>query len=112
MERVKILLREAKEEIGVDEDVNLRIIPMKYKIASLSLEKKVLRLNKNVVEKLDDEEIKYILLHELVHLKIKDVSHGSLFFGEIEKYFQHGRIREIEISIINKLLSRIAIQNL
>lgn len=109
MERVKILLREVKEEIGVKEDVKLRIIPMKYKIASLSLEKKVLRLNKNVVEKLDDEEI---LLHELVHLKVKDVNHGSLFFGEIEKYFQPERIREIELRIIDKLLSRIAMQNL
>ena len=104
MERVKTLLREVKDEVGIREDVKLRIIPMKHKIASLSLEKKVLRLNKNVIEKLSDEEIKYILLHELVHLKVKDVNHGSLFFGEFRKHFRPEKIKEIEVSIIYKLL--------
>ena len=104
MEMLKNLLIELKKEVGVDKDVKLKIIPMKEKIASLSIYTKILRLNRNVVEKLDEEELKYILLHELIHLKVNDVNHGSLFMKELEKYLEFEKTREIEIEIIKKLI--------
>ncbi len=104
MERIKNLLTEIKKEIGVDKEVKLKIVPMKGKIASLSIDKGVLRLNQNVVEKLDEKELRYILLHELIHLKVNDVNHGSLFMKELEKYIEFEKTREIEIEIIKKLI--------
>jgi len=85
-------------------EVKLKIVPMKRKIASLSIDKGVLRLNQNVVEKLDEKELRYILLHELIHLKVNDVNHGSLFMKELEKYLEFEKTREIEIEIIKKLI--------
>lgn len=104
MEKLKNLLIELKKEIGVDEEVKLKIVPMKEKIASLSIDTKILRLNRNVIEKLDEDELVYILLHELIHLKVNDVNHGSLFMRELEKYLEFEKIRETEIEIIKKLI--------
>jgi len=63
-----------------------------------------LRLNRNVVEKLDEDELMYILLHELIHLKVNGVNHGSSFVKELGKHFELEKIREIEIRIIKKLI--------
>ncbi|RLI82490.1 hypothetical protein DRP04_03865 [Archaeoglobales archaeon] len=104
MEKLKNLLIELKNEIGVDKEVKLKIVPMKEKIASLSIDTRILRLNRNVVEKLDEEELRYILLHELIHLKVNDVNHGLLFMKELEKYLEFEKTREIEIEIIKKLI--------
>ncbi|RUM34837.1 MAG: hypothetical protein DSY33_01145 [Archaeoglobus sp.] len=104
MEKLKKLLIELKKEVGVDKDVKLKIVPMKEKIASLSIDTGILRLNRNVIEKLGEEELKYILLHELIHLKVNDVNHGSLFMEELEKYLEFEKTREIEIEMIKKLI--------
>lgn len=101
---IKELLENLKKEMGIEEDIKLRVVPMKQKIASLSLDKKVLRLNKEVVEKLSEDEIRYVLLHELVHLKVKDVNHGSLFLEELEKYLDLDKTWEIEVEMVKKLI--------
>ncbi len=104
MEGLKILLDEVKEEVGVTDDIKLRVVPMKQKIASLSLKTKILRLNRNVVEKLSAEELKYIIHHELIHLKIGDVNHGSLFLDELKKAYSIDEAANLEIRIIEKLI--------
>ena len=72
--------------------------------AELSIDTRTLRLNRNVVEKLDEDELMYILLHGLIHLKVNDVNHGSSFMKELGKHFKLEKIREIEIRIIKKLI--------
>lgn len=104
MEKVKFLLSEIKKEIGISEEILVKIVPMKEKIASVSIDKGVLRLNKNVVDLLDEKELRYILLHELVHFKVKEVNHGTLFMREIEKYLELEKTSEIELGIIRKLI--------
>lgn len=72
--------------------------------AELSIDTRILRLNRNVVEKLDEDELMYILLHELIHLKVNDVNHGSSFMKELGNTSNLEKIREIEIRIIKKLI--------
>jgi len=105
MERLKILLNEVKEEIGLKDSVKLKIVPMKQKIASLSLKTKILRLNRDVVGKLSDEELRYIILHELIHLKVGDVNHGSLFLDELKRTYGISEATNLEIRIIERLIS-------
>jgi len=104
MERIKVLLNDAKNTINLNESVKIKIVPMKQKIASISLRTKILRLNKNIIEKLNDEELRYIITHELIHLKVKDINHGSLFWKELEKVFSLDDIVNLEISMIKKLV--------
>jgi len=104
MERVKEILNELMIEMEIDETIKLRIVPMKKKVASLSFKTRVLRLNRKAVEVLNDEEIRYILIHELIHFKTKDVNHGSSFLRELEKHYSLEEAYNFEIEIIRKLL--------
>jgi len=104
MERVKKILHELIEEMEISETIKIKIVPMQQKIASLSFKTRVLRLNRKAAEVLSNEEIRYILVHELIHLKIKDVNHGSLFLHEIEKYYSFEEAYNFEIEVIKKLL--------
>ncbi len=84
---VKDLLLEAKKELKIDEDIKLTIRPMKKKIASISLTNKNLSINKNFLENASLEEVKYVIFHELLHLKY-GVFHTYKFKNELRKYFQ------------------------
>jgi len=104
MERIKEILNELMIEMEIDETIKLRIVPMKQKVASLSFKTRILRLNRKAVKVLNDEEIRYILIHELIHFKTKDVNHGSLFLYELEKYYSFKEAYNFEIKVIAKLI--------
>ena len=106
-QRIEKLLHEAMKLVGV-EDNSLRVVlyPMKRKIASISFKTKTIRLNKNIAQYLDNEALKYILIHELVHYKTKSVQHNIKFWEELEKLYSRREVLEIEKRIINSLYTR------
>ena len=107
MEKLKSLLKELMQKMEIKENVRLKIVPMKYKIASFSFHTNTLRLNKRIISILNTEEVKYILTHELVHAKIKSLYHGRLFQKELEKYYNIEEIQKLEKQIIEKLYEKI-----
>lgn len=98
------ILKEVKEELGLNGKIRLRRVPMKRKIASFSFKTNTLRLNRNLLELLTEKEIRYIIRHELVHLKVRDLNHGSLFIEEMKKFYSEKEIEEIEEGVIKKLV--------
>lgn len=104
-ERLRRLLERAKVDLGVDERVKLVIQPMKRKMASVSLKKGVIRLNKNVVNILDDDELYYILVHELVHLKLGTMDHGVKFYETLHTLYPKNKLEELESKIVKKLVN-------
>jgi len=104
MEKLKKILDELVKEMEIKEAIRLRVIPMKHKVASLSFKTKILRLNREVIKILDDEEIRYILIHELVHLKVGSINHGSLFLRELEKHYSRKEVLAFEVRIVKKLM--------
>ncbi len=106
MERKEVirLFRDIVEELNL-EKIQIRLVPMKKKIASFSFKTKTLRLNREVVKVLDYELVRYIILHELVHLKINDVNHGKTFFEEFGKYYTETDSKILEIKLIQQLIS-------
>jgi len=106
-QRIEKLLREAMKLVEV-KDNGLRIVlyPMKRKIASISFKTKTIRLNKNVIQNLDDEALKYILIHELIHYKTKSTQHDTKFWEELEKLYSREEVLEIENRIINSIYTK------
>jgi len=80
------------------------LYPMRYKVASISLKTKTIRINKNLTNIFDDEELYYILLHELIHIKTASLSHGESFYKLLNTLFPPNKSEEIENKIIKKLL--------
>jgi len=85
-EKIKEILEQAKKELGIEENIKLTVRPMKRKIASISLIKKVIVLNESFIKHLSEEEIRYIIFHELLHLK-HGIFHTSKFKKELSKFF-------------------------
>ncbi len=103
-ERLRRLLNEALDLVGIEKD-NIRLVlyPMKRKIASVSLRTRIIRLNKNIVWELDNEDLKYILVHEVIHLKIGSTTHNERFWQELLRLYPRERVKEIENKIINSI---------
>jgi len=104
--QLRKLLKELKKELEIPEDEKIRIVlrPMKTKAASISLKNGTIRLNKNLISKLDSESIKYLLLHELIHYKLRSINHNGNFQKQLNSKIKETKTREIENKIIESLL--------
>ena len=104
--QLRITIDELKKELGIPKDEKIRIIlrPMKTKAASISLKNGTIRLNKNLIAKLNPESIRYLLLHELIHYKLKSINHNGNFQKQLTSKIEETRIKEIENKIISNLL--------
>jgi len=96
---LKRLLEEAKSITGVDGNVRILLYPMKHKLASISLKTRTIRLNKHIALKLSEETLRYVIVHELIHLKLKTVSHSLAFHKELEKIYPASVRERIERDI-------------
>jgi predicted metal-dependent hydrolase len=98
------LLEKVKRTLGIEDSVRLVLYPMKYKVASISLRTKTIRLNKNLVSVFNEEELRYILAHELIHIKTMSLNHGKAFHKLLNSLYAQGESEEIENKIVKKLL--------
>lgn len=112
MERLREILYELINKLEIKDVVKVVVAPMKHKIASLSLKTKTLRISKKAVEVLSDEELKYVLAHELIHLKIRDVNHGHLFIEELKKLYDFKDVNELEVEIIANIMDKTSDNNI
>ncbi len=101
-DHIRSLLEQAKRVLGIKDSVKLVLYPMKYKVASISLKTKTIRLNKNLVELFTDDELYYIFIHELIHLKLKSLNHGEEFYKLLYTMYPLERSMELENKIIKK----------
>jgi predicted metal-dependent hydrolase len=81
-------------------NIKIKIKPLKRKIASISLTNKTIYINKNILPYLSDEEIRFILAHELLHLK-----YGKYHINEFEEelLFLFPNKETLLMNLINKL---------
>ncbi|HDH44537.1 MAG TPA: M48 family peptidase [Thermococcus sp.] len=106
--QLRKILKELKKELEIPENekIHINLRPMKTKAASISLKNGTIRLNKNLIQKLDEESIKYLILHELIHYKLKNTYHNDNFQKQINSIIDRTKIKEIERKIITKLLEQ------
>ncbi len=100
MNRLNKLLEDVKKELNLNYNIKIRIKPQKRKIASISLTNKIIYINKNLLPHLNEEEIKFILAHELLHLKYGKY-HTNEFEQELSSLFPNKET--LLMNIINKL---------
>ncbi len=96
-EKLEELVRELKEEIGIEGEVKVKLKKFKIKLASVSLSKKVIYINSELVKKLSDKEIRYLIAHELLHLK-HGVFHTAKFQQELSELCEE----DLYLSIVEK----------
>lgn len=76
---VRGIFEEERRRLGVS--ANLRLEPRKTIIASASLRTDTVYLNSEFVPRLEEGEVRYVIAHQLVHLKLRTVHHPPEFWN-------------------------------
>jgi len=82
---VKAILEEVKAVVGIDGEVEIEIKPYKTRGASIDLRRRALTINSHLLD-LGEDVVKYLVLHELVHLKLQTRHHGAKFQALMRQY--------------------------
>lgn len=98
---LKDLLREVLKRLNLRRDIRIRVKPLKGKVASISHRSGTIYLNKRCLEVLTEEEIKFVLAHELLHLK-----HGKFHTLDFERELIGLFGRDLTPSINRKMLMK------
>jgi len=104
-EEIKRLLEEVKRKLGINEELRVILQPMKRKIASVSLKSKTIRINKAIIHMLNEEQVRYILVHELIHFKLGHYSHDNSFMNELRQFYDENEIETVERSILETIIA-------
>jgi len=98
------ILEEFKALLGITDRVKLELRPLKTKAASISLRRKVIRLSKYVVSRLDETSLRYLIFHELVHLKLGTTHHTKEFYELIYRVFDEETVKRAEERIVASII--------
>lgn len=102
-ERVKKIFEWYKELLGV-RDAKLQFKEYKTKVASCSLKRRVVTLDSRV-SGLDDDAIGYVILHELLHLKLDSKHHGNEFHRLLKEFLTKEEVEENRSTIFKQFLA-------
>ncbi len=104
MKRVKRIFEHYKRVLGL-EDVKLGFRDYKTKIASCSLKRRKITLSMKLLG-MDDSVIRYIILHELLHLKLNSKFHGVEFHKLLEEFLTKGDVEKARVIVLKEILKR------
>ena len=103
-EQLNEILKQLKNELEIQGAIRIELKTMKTKAASISLSRGIIRINKNIIPNLDAECLKYLLLHELIHYKLKSTYHNGRFLEELNKKINETKAKQLERKILTTLL--------
>jgi predicted metal-dependent hydrolase len=102
-EVVNRFLTRYKLILGVKEDVKIKIRRYKTKTAFVDLRSKIIYINRDLLD-LGEDVIEYLLLHELLHIKLKEKHHTAQFYAVLHFFIPEEKVNEIKEKIIKKLI--------
>ena len=101
---IKKLVNQIAEQMQIETRLFVRVVVFKNKIASVSFNSHILRLNRDFVRLSNVSLLRYIIIHELVHIKLGHHYHNKEFYQEIKKYLE-GEILQYDKEIYNLMVS-------
>ena len=101
MNEIKEILEKAKKDYGIQDDFKIRIKKLKLKGASISMRKRIIRLNEELIH--DPEFVTYLIYHELAHYKLHTKFHGPEFYNLLNSKLGEEKVKEIERKISEKM---------
>jgi predicted metal-dependent hydrolase len=102
-EVVNRFLTRYKLILGVKEDVKIKIRRYKTKTAFVDLRSKIIYINRDLLD-LGEDVIEYLLLHELLHIKLRERHHTAQFYAVLHFFIPEEKVNEIKEKIIKKLI--------
>jgi predicted metal-dependent hydrolase len=100
---IKEILRNYKLQLEVNEDVKVRVRNYKTRAALSNLKTKTIYINRNLLD-LGEDVLGYLILHELLHIKLNSKYHSDAFYKMLYEYIPLEKIMHIRTKIREKLL--------
>ena len=100
---IKKIAEQYAKLLNYNRKIHVRLKPYKTKAASANLSKSIITINKHLANA-EEEITKYLVLHELIHLKLGTTTHNRAFNKVLRNFFNKEDIERIRDKIINTLL--------
>jgi predicted metal-dependent hydrolase len=101
---VEKILAEYKPQLGINGEVKVKLRNYKARSAFCNLRTNTIYLNTALLD-LGEEVARYLLLHELIHIKQGNRYHNDEFYKLLNKYIPPGKVETIQEQIIGELYS-------
>lgn len=102
---IEEILRECKTLLGIDEHVKVKVKSYKTRIAFCNLKNKTIYINENLLD-LGEDTLRYIILHELLHIKLNSKYHNEMFHKLLHEIIPPQRAKAIRKAIFEKILAK------
>jgi len=106
IDKVNEILEEYKRSLGINQDVKIKLRRYKSKSAFVNLKTRTVFINELLLD-LGEEVIRYLVLHELIHLKLNSKYHDSEFNKILYSHIPPEKVSKLRELITSKLLSTI-----
>jgi len=103
VDKVNEILEEYKRSLGINHDVKIKLRRYKTKSAFVNLKTMTIFINELLLD-LGEEVIRYLVLHELIHLKLNSKYHDSEFNKILYSYIPPEKVGKLRELITSKLL--------
>jgi predicted metal-dependent hydrolase len=101
-ELVEKILAEYMSQLGIGEEVKVKLKNYKVRSAFCNLRTRTIYLNSILVD-LGEEAIRYLLLHELIHIKQGNRYHNDEFYRLLYKFISPEKVDAVRERIIEAL---------
>ena len=102
---IERVLSEYRLMLGIRDDVKVRVRRYRTKAALSNIKTRTIYINKDLLD-LGEDVIKYLLLHELLHIKLQSKYHDERFYAML-----HFLIPPEEIDTIREVIMKRMLRN-
>jgi len=91
---IERILSEYRLMLGIRDDVKVRVRRYKTKAALSNIKTRTIYINKDLLD-LGEEIIRYLLLHELLHIKLQGKYHDERFYAMLYFFIPPEKVNTI-----------------
>jgi len=96
-------LSEYRLMLGIRDDVKVRVRRLKTKAASSNIKARTIYINKDLLD-LGEEVIMYLVLHELIHIKLQSIYHDERFYSMLYFFIPPEKVEAIRRVIMERMV--------
>jgi predicted metal-dependent hydrolase len=97
---IEKILEEYKQKLGINDAIKVKIKRYKTKTAFTNLKTRTIYVNRDMLD-LGEDVIKYLILHELIHIKLNNKYHDHEFFKILYEYISPEELTKVR-SLVNE----------
>jgi predicted metal-dependent hydrolase len=100
---IERVLSEYRLMLGIRDDVKFRVRRYKTKAASSNIKARTICINEDLLD-LGEDIIKYLVLHELLHIKLQSRHHDERFYAMLHFFMPPEEVDAIRDVIMKRML--------